>query len=211
MSVHLALALALALGVAVPASAAPPKPPPVCDLLVDARGDVVSGQTGTVPPDDAAFDLVGGDVATSGSRVTVVWRMADMEATPLYGVTLLSFFFRVGDSGFVDVQASFDGPTPGYHVYAEKDVAGNRGFTQVDGANAQGTVDRGRREVRVTFDGSVLPSPVQPGLLLDDLSISSARLRGLAPQSIGFTGSAEDMDDAESDRTYKAGQRSCVS
>src|SRR3712207_6804956 len=62
-------ALPLVVGVVGTADAAVKKPKPVCNLLVDEKGDAI-------PVNSAGLDIVSADIASDGRKITGVIRLA---------------------------------------------------------------------------------------------------------------------------------------
>lgn len=196
--------LVLAVPVAVEAS-----PVQVCQLVVDERGDARDPKLGAMA-DDADFDLLSGDIATNGTTVTALLRLARLPETPspLVGTTY-RFTFSVDGGRYVYLSADVAGLATGFSAW-EHDQASPVGGTHRVGV-ATGVVDTARREVRISTSVTTFSQPILASSRLTALRMDSSRWYGYGGDPIvGRTGTGSRIDEAESPATYRAGTPSCV-
>lgn len=202
----LALAVCAALvGGGVGSSAfAAAKAKPVCNLVVDAKGD----GTGFVQtdqnylPNDPNLDLVSGDIASNAKTITAVIRTDAQALSDSSAPTGRAYYanFTVGDKELF-LAARLDGAGAGTFS------AGYIDTTRTSLGEATGVVDTAKKEVRITAPLSVFAAQavLKPGTKIVDLNLLSQRYVGAAGK--GATPSA---DEATGGATYTAGAPSCV-
>lgn len=146
----LALLVPAGAGVAAAAPKAKPKPvKPVCNLVADAAGDAeVNGV-----PGGAGDDIVGGDVASDGTTLTGVVRMAGLAANDPEWLNGRSYFLEFTAPGSPDVlylQARAY-PTGVIYSYGYSGVDPTSGInTSYSLGPATGVIDVAAKEVRVS-------------------------------------------------------------
>lgn len=213
MNVRPALALALCatvIGAGV-AGAAPkakpkakPKPvPPVCNLVVDDKGDATAGvlSASNVP----AWDIVSADLATDAKTLTTVIRVDKLAKSsndsPLGSQWRFDFF--VGDKHLYTQATS----TP----FGDKFGFGYTDTTShgVAAAGATGVFDLATSEVRVSvpLSGVESQAKITPGTAVTGLAAQAGDYINTAGGSPSLSNAA---DDATGAKPYAAGAPSCV-
>jgi hypothetical protein len=151
--VTLLAAAAVLVGGAGYASAAPAKPKPVkpvCNLVQDAKGD--ANISGAVPGTDGD-DIVGGDIASDGTSITAVVRMAAIPAADPASPNGRSYIFDFSVPGsesglFLSARTH---PTGTTFVFGYSGVDPTTTLnTSYSLGSATGVVDAAKGEVRVT-------------------------------------------------------------
>ena len=206
MSVRPALALALSLSVvAGGAAVAAPKPKPVCNLVIDAKGDGTGFLMTDADylPNDPNLDLVSGDIASNAKLVTAVIRTDAQALSDTNAPTGRAYYanFVVGEAELF-LSAALDGA--GAATYS----AGYVDTTRKSLGAVTGTIDVAKKEVRITAPTSIFAehAALKPGTKITDLSLLAQRYVGNR-SAAGVTPSA---DEATGGKTYVAGSPSCV-
>lgn len=197
----LALGAVGALLVGVPAHAAT-RVTPVCNLVVDPKGD--DGLTTSGPPgvSEGAFDLVSADVAADAKRLTVAFRVAKLAPpqTAPNGYSYVFEFHAPGTSNALYVRYYTGSPAFAAAVEYGYDDA-TQGLTPL----GQGVlaVDRAKNQLRITvpLDGFTEQTKIRVGMRLSGLSAATSRDLGVVLVY---------ADTAASRRTYAVGAPSCV-
>ncbi len=207
------VAVALSLTAAGAATAAPkkakPKPkaaPPVCNLIVDDKGD-----DGGLFPHAETLDILTADIASNAKTVTAVLRLAkvansDSNTAPTGRAWYLEFFVPNGDAAlWLGAQMT---PTAGkVFRYGWVDGSIRRTLGTVDGV-----FDEKKSEIRVSAPVGIWAErgSVKAGSKLTGLSAASYNFVGaIAPTGNGG-GLLSPGDTAETSKTYTAGAPSCV-
>jgi hypothetical protein len=214
------LALALAASMAVAggaASAAPKKPkpkvePPVCNLVVDEKGD----DGNEVFRHSDSLDIVGADIASDAKSVTAVIRVAKYLATDSNAAPTgraWSMEFSVPDAEtplWLGVQVTPTG-TLFRHGWVDGTIRRNLG-------PAEGVIDEAKGELRVTAPVGIWAETGPKGTVPTKGGTVKAgsKVTGLAAASYNFIGAAaaggslQPGDTAEGSKSYTAGAPSCV-
>ena len=186
------------------AATAAPAAKPVCNLVKDAAGD----GTGTLllegaGPNDGAWDIVSADVASSGSKLTTVIRVAELaeSAATSPGGVQWRFNFSVGDAVlYTQVKADTVLGTSASYGYVDtiSNTLGDAGFV----------LDTKKNEVRVTVPLSGFSAQAKiakAGTALTEISATAGRYYNL-----GAVTASEASDSAPTSAGYKTGAPSCV-
>jgi hypothetical protein len=206
-----AIAVGASLVVAGQAGAVAKKPkpvPPVCNLIIDDKGD----GAGLIDANDPSLDIVGGDIASNATKVTAVIRLdgapvaAGNKNSP-EGAAYYFLFSVPGAQYPLWLAASSD--ITGAYTYTLGDVepsptGGNLYQTKtgvVTGALAG-------KSITLSVDRSVLAAlgDVKPGVKVTGLDAQS--FTPLEVPHVG--GSLPQADDAASTKSYTAGAASCL-
>jgi hypothetical protein len=181
-----------------------------CDLITDAENDTFLLRTqdsvGAYGPPEASLDIVGGDLASDDKTITGVLRVAKLATTA--GTSPVGLSFRL--------QFALPGQTETNLYMTANIVAGSESFavgvrdiltnTSTKLADATGTFDVEKSEVRISAPLAAFKEAggIEPGakLTLADLDQTSSRPSGAGPSVFA--------DVAISDKTYTAGNPSCV-
>ena len=203
----------LALAVLVPpalagAALAAPKPAPakpVCNLVVDDKGDTFLLRNQEVPgvygPQEDALDIVSADLASDAKRITAVIRVAKLarEIATGRGTGYELQFLGDGDNTLYLSASIFEGDET--FSVGFRDPAAN---TATSLGTASGTFDLAKSEVRITAPVSAFAgqgSGVKPGKVLTLGTVTASRnLVAVNVFADVNTGGA----------TYKTGTPSCV-
>jgi hypothetical protein len=201
----LAIGACVALAAATGVASAAPTAKPVCNLLTDAAGDATGSfiAEGLPTPNEAAVDIVSGDVATKGRTLTTVLRVAKLSESSLSapGGLHWKFFFDVAGTQVFTQAVAAAGSAPAFTVGTIDETTG----TSTTLGDVTGVIDVAKNEVRVTAPFSILPATPKPG----------SRISGLLPNAgryvngVAFTFS-DSTDNASSDKSYTVGAASCV-
>ena len=190
MSVRTIAALAattpLLLGVAAVDAAPRPKPKPVCNLIVDAKGDAVA--PAAPMPNDPNLDILSADIATNATTLTAVLRIADLSGKGDTSPTGRAYTFVFTARG---------------HVVSVEGIVGPSGVTWA-GGKGSGTIDSKKNEVRVHIPLSTLPVQVKAGDKLNGLKAHTWRWVHGTRVVIG------NVDTGVTNTAYTAGAPSCV-
>jgi hypothetical protein len=185
------------------ATAAPAKAKPVCDLIKDAAGD---GEV-VAPADD--FDILSGDIASDGKKITAVLRLAGdpMAANPqaLGGKNYYVTFFAPGAAEPQFLSAQIDpvlGPT--YTTGFEEDVNGV-GNKSDDAAPATGKIDGKVITITAPISAFSARTSLKPGKKLTGLAAEVFALVGTSA-----TGGLLALADDATGGSYTTGAASCV-
>lgn len=199
-------AVVLATGAGVPAASAAPKkklPPPVCNLLVDDKGD-------TIPVADNALDVLSADIASDSKKITTVIRLGGspdgVNPTSPTGRTYHIEFFGQG------------GANPVFMSYIVAPNASAATYGHFDPATGINTGD-GQATVKVSGNNIFMTAPVgsfssygkfKPGSKITGLSVTIGRMVGAYVDEGTYLYNSPIADDAEGGKVYTAGARSCV-
>lgn len=207
----LAVALGASVALAGPSSAAikKPAPKPVCNLLTDAPSDA-----SLQPPLPASqsLDIVSADLATDKRNITAAIRVKKLAATdPTTAPTGSSWTFSfAADDVVFSLHANSD--VTGKITYTASSLGPNDkiGKLVVDGSS--GVFDLAKNEIRITTPASTFASELtlKDGKALTDLEATSAWSIAVGAKGVGSASYSIAIDDGASDKTYKAGQLSCV-
>jgi hypothetical protein len=189
---------------AVPAHAAVKKPKPVCNLLVDAKGDATQlyvAPEGT-GPNDPALDVVSADVASNGKVITTVLRvdkLAKSGTTAPTGYVWYVYFTVNGQEFYTQTKSD-----PTGDVFSVGYVASGTGLrTALADSTAKGTFVTAKNEIHVTFNAAQLTelAPFKKGAKLVNLRALTNR---------GFVRVVFQADEATGGKTYTDSTPSCV-
>lgn len=176
---------------AAPKARPKPKPKPACNLIKDAKGDATDNGTGraVATPNDPNLDLLSADVATNATTLTAVFRLASVDGTgnnsPTGRAYNLSFLAK---STVIEIEALVG---PGnLHKWADD--------------KGKGTIDTGKKEIRVHVPLSALPVQIKPGDKFTEMKASTWRWVGITPISLG------QADNGVATTPYSASYPSCV-
>lgn len=203
--------VATAAAPAAQAAAPKPKPKPVCNLVVDATGDVSNKYQGVdVFPADQGLDLVGADVATDGKNITALIRLAAAPGSAtVYAKRYIAQFKVAGQANPMVLAAAI---TPTGNTFS----FGYYGTTTTGtGFNYSATAATGKidgKDIYVTIPLSDVAAeanlgPIKPGAKFNAFSITANRR---VPSYTGVTGQVVVADDATGKGPYLAGQASCI-
>ena len=184
---------------------------PSCHLVVDPKGDQRDrNYTGDVAPAGSDLDVVGADVASDGSYLTAVVRLATLRPldTGEPGGHYYEVAFRVGPREFeLGARYGVDG------VSGRVREGGEHGAGRVTPARVSLHPDR--REVAITVPANVLGA--LDGKRVSGIVVHSHRYYGLNGDPVGQShtlgnnpGASARVDTAKASRGYVAGTRSCV-
>lgn len=197
------VAMLVATGAADAAYAAK-KPKPVCNLLVDDKGDATQlyvAPEGTGPNDPAA-DIRSGDIASNGKVVTTVLRvdkLAKSGTTAPTGYVWYVYFTVNGQEFYTQAKADPAGDT-----FSVGYIASGTGLrTALTNSTAKGTFVPAKNEIRVTFNAAQLTElvPFKKGTKFTNLRALTNR---------GFVRVVFQADEALGGKVYTDGQLSCV-
>ena len=210
MSVRPVLALVLTAAVAVggAASAAPkkkPKPPapPVCNQIVDPKGDATAGVISS--DNEPSWDVVSADIATDAKTLTTVIRVDKLakstSSDPLGSQWRFDFF--VGETNLYTQATS----TP----FGDRFVVGYTDSTShaIANSGATGVFDEAKNEVRVSAPLSAFDAQakITPGGKLTQLGASAGDYVNTAG---GSPSGSFQADDAAGSKPYATGTPTCV-
>lgn len=199
-----ALGLIGALAVGGAAQAAPKKAAvkPVCNQIVDDKGDATVGPL----PNDANLDVTSADVASNGKVVTAVIRLASFSDTDTQSPLGRTYYFGFnvpGADNQVFLSVGVD-PILGTS-YDYGDLEGNL-YTSKASSDATGSVDAAKATLTVTAPASLGGlAQLKPGVKLSNLEVKSTALIGVAG-----SGLVETVDKATGAKPYSVGVASCV-
>lgn len=185
----------LSAGGAVAAPKAKPAPP-VCNLIVDAKGD----DGGAFPHSDS-LDIVSADIASNAKLVTAVIRVAkyaasDSNTAPTGRAWYLEFTVPSAETSlWLGAQVT---PTGTLFRYGWVDGSIRRSLGVVEG-----TIDVAKSELRISAPIGIWAERgmVKPGVKVSSLTAASYNFVGLAAAG----GSLQPGDTAEATKTYIAG------
>lgn len=219
MNVRIAAALGVALAtVAGAAQAAPVKK--VCNLVADATGDTFAAraQDGTAPgPQDDAFDIKSGDIASDGKTITAVIRVAKLtNATTSPQGRGFAFDFLLPTS---DLQGSLravliTGQAPYFEATVKDPSVPNSPSTFL--GTVKGVVDTAKNEIRISAPAATFAQlgAIKKGTLITPASDAATSGRAVPP-SPGVAGAPVTTryvfaDVATDSKPYRVGTPSCV-
>lgn len=203
----LCVALAASLAAAGAAGAATkPKPKPVCNLIVDASGDVAF-------PDDS-LDIVGGDIASNAKVITVIVRVKNLAAQAPSTVTgkRIGFTFSIPGAEFPMYMSYSASPLGTYYDWGYLDTSQTPPMIEQQG-EAVGSLNPAKNEVRITAPVSGFKGfgKATPGAKFTDITANAEEIFGVPQNDQGTYGYVtSNMDDATSSKSYVAGSQSCV-
>lgn len=189
-------------------AAARPKVKPVCNLVVDDKGDpygVRQAPDATVPDD--ALDVLSADVATNAKTMTVVLRLAKLSTPPTTspaGATYQMTFNVGSDPKIYYVSVSTDPSGASYSEFGSRESL--PAVTSI--ATVLGTptavIDLAKSQVRASFPLSLFGSGVtlKKGVT-KVLPVETTSGRGTRGKGVF-------ADDAVGGRSYVLGAASCV-
>lgn len=133
------------------AEAAKAKPKPLCNLVTDKSGDVVTG--------NATLDVIGGDIATTPKMVTTVIRFAKLSEQDLMSPT----------GRFYEFAFTYEGR--GQSLTASFDPLGKPTW----GKGGKGVVDVAKNEIRIHLpvDNLTGRPALKPGAVFTNLLVRS--------------------------------------
>ena len=200
------LALSLtAVVAAAGAAVAAPKAKPVCNLVLDAKGDGTGFLMTDADylPNDPNLDLVSGDIASTAKQVTAVIRTDALDLSDSASPTGRAYYanFLVGEAELF-LSAALDG------AGAATFSAGYVDTTRKSLGAVTGVVDTKKKEIRITAPTSIYAehATLKPGTKILDLALLAQRYVGHR-SAAGVTPSA---DEATGGKSYVAGSPSCV-
>jgi hypothetical protein len=213
----LAAATLAAIG-AVPAHAAP-APKPVCNLVVDDKGD----STASTVPGDTSVDLVGGDFASNAKTITAVIRVDKLVNPDPQAPFGQSYFATFTVKGLADTLTMSVGlyPTGNEFKFGYQGVDPNTGVnTSYTLGDATGSIDLAKGELRVSADIAKFPQAksLKPGGLVSTLVLEARRVYGQrkvpsqdtpAGVRVPLGGVTLTFDTADG-KKYTLGAKSCV-
>ena len=202
-------------------TASPTAPAQSCDVVVDPHGDArnmlaVSSWDVTPLPFHASLDLVGGDVASNDSHITVIFKLvADPRAglDQAHAVRAFRAYLRADgnpDGLLVSGYYGATGETYGWHYYYDSRIQKS--------SLTRGYYDEARQEIRITIAISDLPNSAwwAPGVRpiraeLHTVEVYGARLEhpfgetifGFNPRRMSY------VDITEHSEYYWLGNPSC--
>lgn len=199
------IAVAASIGVSGAAHAAPKKKPvpPICNQIVDPKGDATAGAIST--SNEPSWDIVSADVAADAKTLTTVIRVDKLakstSADPLGSQWRFDFF--VGETNLYTQATS--------SPFGDKFVAGYTDTTSHSIANsgATGVFDEAKSEVRVTVPLSAYDAQakITPGTKLTQLAVSAGDYINTAG---GSPSGSIQADDATGGKPYATGTPTCV-
>lgn len=188
------------------AVAAPKAAAPVCNLVVDPKGDDGS----EVFKHSDSLDIVSADIASDAKLVTAVIRVAkyaasDSNAAPTGRAWYLEFSLPKAETPlWMGTQVT---PTGTLYRYGWVDGTIRRSL-----GNAEGVIDVAKNELRVSAPIGVWAErgTVKPGSKVSGLVAASYNYVGATAPTGNGGGSLQPGDTAESGKSYVAGAKSCV-
>lgn len=202
LRILLAGSLALSLAAAGGALAAPA---PVCNLIVDPKGDAGHPVFGN----SDSLDLTGADIASSAKTVTAVIRVAKFTKSNDAAPTGRTWFldFTVPDAETPLWLGAQITPTGELFRYGWVDGSIHRTLGTVDGV-----FDEAKNEIRISAPVGVWAErgSVKPGRKIGGLIALSYNYVGATAPTGNGAASLQPGDTAETSKTYTAGARSCV-
>jgi hypothetical protein len=212
MNIRLAALAALPLVVGVIGTAdaaAPKKPKPVCNLLVDDKGDAGLGPVAAA--NAPGLDVVSADIATDGKKLTGVIRLAGpasaaLDPTAPSGRTYhMEFFGQGGDNPvFLSLMIA---PNATAAQFGHFDPA-----TGINTGDGEATFKLVGNEIRMTTSLGNYGSygKFKNGSKITGLSVTTGRMVGAYVQPGLYGYNSPTADTAEGGKVYVAGSPSCV-
>ena len=203
---------------AVPAAAAKPKPAPkACKIIVDDTGDATL-QPGT--PSDASLDIVGGDFASNGKKITGIIRVQALQQqnprSPL-GQVYFAIFTVKGLTDTLTLSATLAPDGTKYHFGYQAEDPNTGVNTSYTIGNATGRITG--NEIKITADVAAFPqkAKLKNGTQVTSLVAETRNLLGqrvvpsqnVGPVRVPLGGLTLLADDATG-KKYTLGQASCV-
>jgi hypothetical protein len=209
-----------ALAVAVPASA---KPKVACNLAVDATKDTFLIRAQETPavfgPQEDGFDLTSVDIASNAKTITGVLRVVKLSKAIQSAPEGIDFRVNftlpnqdgAADNFFLNARLDADGTTHFFAAHITR-LAPNASTT-IKLADGTGVFDTKKNEVRISAPLSSIKNgglALRNGMkiFLSGLDQSASRVVVVNPSTGIATATFADV--AQSDKTYVAGSRSCV-
>ena len=193
------------LAIGVPAATAAPKkkaPPPVCNLVVDDKGDE------TVP--DPTLDVLSADIASDARKITGVIRLSgDPDSTSPTSPTGRTYNLMF--SGTKPTNPVFFafilGPTAQAATYGFRNTT-----TNVNEGVGEATVKIVGNDIYMTAPLSAFApyGKFKPGNKITGLTAATGRMLGAFASSSVYAYNSVAGDATSEGRTYTAGTRSCV-
>jgi hypothetical protein len=221
--VRAGVGLAAALLLTLPAGQAVAGPTHVCRVIPDVRGDAgyrpldPASET-ELAPGTSDDDLLSGDVASDGRRLTAVWRMGRVATpdpvAPMGRAYTLVFSVQSRGSWFLAARTFPTGPQ---YVYGEYLGGVTSPFHLRVLGEARGRLDPSRGLVVVDAPASAFAGGLRRGAVLRALQASVSRWvgQGIVPArevgglDVPLTGVGLPFDNAKGGH-YVVGSRSCV-
>ena len=208
MSIRTAAVLALAASVvAGGAAVAAPKAKPACNLFTDQAGDgtgfLLTDQN--YLPNDPQLDILSGDVASDGKRITAVLRLSALDKTDSNAPTGRTYYVNFGIADVeLNLSAAVDSDGATTFQAGYQDTASRAGLGAVTGV-----LDTAKKEVRITAPLSIFAEklPLKAGTKLEYVEGLAQRYVGNRTAGRGVTPSADATDPGSS---YTIGAPSCV-
>ena len=203
-AVFAAVVVTASVGVSA-ASAAPKKklPPPVCNLLVDDKGD-------ELPAPNGSLDVVSADIASDTKKITGVIRLAGaptaVDPTAPTGKTYHLEFIGQG------------GTDPVFLSYLVTPTASNATYGYYDPTTRINT-GIGQAQLKIVGNTIYMTAPIgafspygkfKVGSKITGLSVQNGRMVGAYVDSGTYAYNSPVADSAEGGKVYTAGARSCV-
>lgn len=196
-------ALFIAASVGVGSAQAAKLPKPVCNLLVDDKGD-------ELPAPNGSLDVLSADIASDSKKITGVIRLA---AAP-QGVDPLAPTGKTYHLEFVGQ----GGADPVFLSYLVTPTAANATYGYYDPTTRINT-GLGQATVKIVGNAIYMTAPVgafspygkfKPGAKITGLSVQNGRMVGAYVDSGTYAYNSPVADSAEGGKVYTAGSRSCV-
>lgn len=199
-------AVVVTAAVGVPAATAAPKkktPPPVCNLLVDDKGD-------ELPVPDASLDVLSADIASDTKKITGVIRLAGSPTgvDPLAPSGRTYHLEFTGQGGANPVFLSYLlAPNASSATYGYYDPA-----TRINTGIAEAAVKIVGNNIYMTAPvGAFSPyGKFKSGAKISGLSVQTGRMVGAYVDAGTYAYNSPIADSAEGAKVYTAGARSCV-
>lgn len=196
-----AVLVSAALG--VPAAQAAKAPKPVCNLLVDDKGDAI-------PATSTSLDVLSADLASDSKKITGVIRLGGdpkaLDPTAPTGRTYQLQF--VGQGGANHVFMSYlVTPTASSATYGYYDET-----TGINTGIAEATLKVVGNNVYMTAPVGAFGSygKFKPGAKITGLEVHAGRMVGAYVDSGTYAYNSPEADGATGGKVYTAGARSCV-
>lgn len=199
---------------------AAPAPPPVCQLIKDAKGDAKYNNV----PGDGSVDITSADVASDGKTVTAVVRVDKLTVPNPQSPLGQAWFLKFNVKGAPEILflSARQYPQGNAFVYGYTAEDPNTGInTSYTLGTATGALDTAKNEIRISVPAEKFKdakAKLTKGTKLTGLLADSWRIAGqgaVPSQNVGgvarvpLGGFLLPFDTAEG-KTYTVGTRSCV-